>query len=88
MKRNIERIENNEISVSKAAKQLNICQKTLYNKIKGVHNKAVGRPRVFSDEEERCFKEHLIFWMRCRVHSRKWIAKCIDNEGRYKKMFP
>ena len=38
----------------------NIPLSTLKNKKKGLHSGTIGRQKVFSDEEEACFAQHLM----------------------------
>lgn len=53
-------IKSGRISQTKAAKKLEISRNALRNKFKDLHTKNVGKPIVFSKEEELAFVEHAV----------------------------
>lgn len=56
----LDAIINNVMSQRKAAEFYNIPRSTINNKLQGLHNKHIGHPTIFSEEEENSFKQHLI----------------------------
>lgn len=56
----LEAIRSKKMSQRAAEIRYGIPRSTIKNKIKGKHNSKVGRKRVFNEEEELCFEEHLI----------------------------
>ena len=53
-------IKNGSMSLRNASKHYKIPLGTLHNKLKQKHTYNVGHPRVFTDEEEMCFVNHII----------------------------
>lgn len=45
----MEKIRNKEMTVSVAARNLNACRKTLYNKLNGKHKESIDALRIFCD---------------------------------------
>lgn len=56
----LEAIRSGELTQRAAEARYGIPRSTLKNKLKGSHMKKVGRARVFSEEEEKAFENHLI----------------------------
>lgn len=56
----LEAIRSGALTQRAAEKRYNIPRSTIKNKLKGSHTKNVGRARIFSDEEEHVFEQHLI----------------------------
>jgi len=42
------------------AANVGIARSTIKNKLKANHSKPVGRPRVFTEAEEKAFEQHLL----------------------------
>lgn len=56
----LDRIRAHEMTQRQESEVNGIPRSTINNKLKGVHSKKTGRARVFSDEEELAFEQHII----------------------------
>ena len=51
----MEAVRSGSLSINKASKTYNIPRGTIQNKMKNVHSKSVGRPSIFTKQEEELF---------------------------------
>lgn len=56
----LEEVKGGVISERQAARKYDIPRNTIRNKLKGYHSKSVGRPTVFSEEEEKSIVRHVM----------------------------
>lgn len=56
----IEKIKSREMTQREASATYGIPRSTIKNKLKGAHPNKSGRARIFTDEEEKSFEDHLI----------------------------
>lgn len=70
-------IQSGQISQRKASLKYKIARNTLKNKIKKLHTKNVGRPVVFSQEEEQAFVDHILILSDLGLPISLYDVRCI-----------
>ncbi|XP_063244589.1 uncharacterized protein LOC134544837 [Bacillus rossius redtenbacheri] len=81
-----------KISQREASKLYNIPRNTLRNKLLGQHNKKVGRPTIFSKEEELFFIQHILYLsdegIPISLFDVRCVVKCyLDTQNRKVQQF-
>lgn len=90
-------IRSKELTQRAAAEKFGISRATIQNKLKNVHKKSAGRQPVFSNEEEKCFSEHMMTMsdygfpvdeLDFRMFLKNYLEKLGRTETRFKNNLP
>jgi hypothetical protein len=84
----LEEIKSGKMGQREAAKTYNIPRNTIRNKLYGHHVKSVGRPKVFTPDEEQVFVAHVIsvsdMGIPISLFDVRSIAKCYLDSNKTK----